>query len=56
MILPYCKSVKFLYSGVKKLYNHKDFHALLQHISTVFPQQVCYGQVAFLIALGIQSE
>ena len=55
-ILPLCKSVKFLYSGVKKLYNHKDFHALLQQISTVFPQQVLYRQVAFLIALGIQSE
>ena len=56
MILPYCKSVKFLYNGVKKLYSRKDFHALLQHISAVFPQQVLHGQVAFLVALGIQSE
>ena len=42
--------------GVKKLYSRKDFHALLQHISAVFPQQVLHGQVAFLVALGIQSE
>ena len=55
-ILPFCKSVKILYSGVKKLYSRKVFHALLQHISAVFPQQVLYRQVAFLVALGIQSE
>ena len=55
-ILPYCKSVKFLYSGVKKLYSRKDFHALLQNISAVFTQQVLHRQVAFLVALGIQSE
>lgn len=36
-ILSFCKSVKFLYSGVKKLYSRKDYHALLQHISAVFP-------------------
>ena len=55
-ILPFCKSVKFLYNGVKKLYSRKDFLALLQHINAVFPQQVLHGQVAFLVALGIQSE
>lgn len=55
-ILPFCKSVKILYSGVKKLYSRKVFHALLQHISAVFSQQVLHGQVAFLVALGIQSE
>ncbi len=55
-ILPFCKSVKFLYTTVKKLYSRKDFHALLQHISAVFPQQVLNRQVAFLVALGIQRE
>ncbi len=32
MILPFCKSVKFLYSGVKKLYNEYTFLIPHKHI------------------------
>ena len=31
MILPYCKSVKFLYSGVKKLYTERVFLTRRRH-------------------------